>query len=117
MEIAIIKAICAELRYELMGLRVLDVTEGAKGEVYLLFKGKNRRQTLLINPRPELPRMHLVSEKPETPREPDPFTQALKNNIAGSELVSVGQSGFERVVTLNLVRKDRRHALIFEMAG
>ena len=117
MEITVLKAVCAGLRESLTGLRLAEVGESARGEVCLLFKGGGERCNLLINPRPGLPRLHLVSARPQAAREPDPFTQSLRNHILGSEVVSVLQEGLERVVSFRLARKGGETTLVFEMAG
>src|SRR5512141_823548 len=63
MEIAVLKAIAAELAAVLPGMRLIELAEGNAGEVYLVFKGEGGKKALLIGPRPGLPRLYLISGK------------------------------------------------------
>src|SRR5512147_1947030 len=98
MDISVIKALARELSAALCGLKLSDLKEGETGEIYLAFRGKGSARILLINPRPALPRFHLITKKPARYRDLTPFGQGLMNLLAGSTLFSVSQEGLERVV-------------------
>lgn len=116
MDISILKAIYKELAEVLPGTRVAALDEGGAGEVCLAFKGAGKTFRLLINPRPPMPRIHLI-KKPPRSKELSPFAQSLRNIIAGSEAESISQPGLERVIFFHLRRKGENFTLVFEMAG
>jgi predicted ribosome quality control (RQC) complex YloA/Tae2 family protein len=105
MDISVFKAIISELSLSLPGKRLAELAEGQSGEFYLLFKGEGGKVTLLISPRPQSPRIHLISVKPKDLRELTPFGQSLANLLLGSRLLSIEQEGLERVALFNFSRK------------
>jgi predicted ribosome quality control (RQC) complex YloA/Tae2 family protein len=121
MDISVFKAVISELSRYLPGKRLAELAEGQSGEFYLLFKGESGKMTLLISPRPQSPRIHLISGKPKDLRELTPFGQSLANLLLGSRLLSVEQEGLERAALYNFSRKTGKNEaavkLIFEMAG
>ncbi len=121
MDISVFKAVISELARCLPGKRLAEIAEGQSGEFYLLFKGEGGKITLLISPRPQSPRIHLLSGKPKDLRELTPFGQSLANLLLGSRLLSIEQEGLERVALFNFSRKTGKDeaavTLIFEMAG
>jgi predicted ribosome quality control (RQC) complex YloA/Tae2 family protein len=121
MDISVFKAVISELSLSLPGKRLAELAEGQSGEFYLLFKGDGGKLTLLISPRPQSPRIHLISGKPKDLRELTPFGQSLANLLLGSRLLSIEQGGLERVALFNFSRKTGKNeapvTLIFEMAG
>lgn len=121
MEITVLKAISREIGEVLPGLRLFELEEGPDGEVYLIFKGRGVKHTLLISPRPGLPRVYLTNRKPPRSKNLSPFAQSLRNHIIGSELASIAQNGLERAVFFYFTRKktelQEKYALVFEMAG
>jgi predicted ribosome quality control (RQC) complex YloA/Tae2 family protein len=121
MDISVFKAVISELSRRLPGKRLAELAEGQSGEFYLLFKGEGEKVTLLISPRPQSPRIHLLSGKPKDLRELTPFGQSLANLLLGSRLLSIEQEGLERAALFNFSRKSGKNeapvTLIFEMAG
>ena len=121
MDISVFKAVISELARCLPGKRLAELAEGQSGEFYLLFKGEGGKVTLLVSPRPQSPRIHLLSGKPKDLRELTPFGQSLANLLLGSRLLSIEQEGLERAALFNFSRKTGKDeapvTLIFEMAG
>jgi predicted ribosome quality control (RQC) complex YloA/Tae2 family protein len=121
MDISVFKAVISELSRCLPGKRLTELAEGQSGEFYLFFKGEGGKTTLLISPRPQSPRIHLMSGKPKDLRDLTPFGQSLANLLLGSRLLSVEQEGLERAALFNFSRKTGKNeapvTLIFEMAG
>ncbi|HLB25869.1 MAG TPA: NFACT family protein, partial [Nitrospirota bacterium] len=93
-----LKAVTRELAAVLPGLRLVEAGEGGAGELYLQFRGGGVKHTLLVSPRPGLPRLHLTRRKPARQGEPAPFGRSLGNLLLGATLVSVEQPGLERAV-------------------
>ncbi len=120
MDISVFKAVTSELALVLPGRKLSEIAEGRDGEFYLVFRGDGAR-TLLISPRPQAPRIHLITVKPKHLRELTPFGQGLGNLLIASRLISVEQEELERAVRFNFSRKsgksEERPALVFEMAG
>jgi predicted ribosome quality control (RQC) complex YloA/Tae2 family protein len=121
MDISVIKALCRELSAALQGSRISGLKEGDTGEIYLVFRGNGGIRTLLVNPRPAMPRFHLITKKPASYRDLTPFGQGLMHLLAGSSLVSVSQEGLERAVQFHFTRKRRGEheetTLVLELAG
>ncbi len=120
MDISVFKAVISELALCLPGRKLAEISEGRAGEFYLVFRGEGTK-TLLIFPRPQAPRIHLIAEKPRDLRELTPFGQGLLNLLVSSRLASIEQDGLERAARFNFTRKsgksEEQPALIFEMAG
>ncbi len=117
MEIAVLKAIAAELAAVLPGMRLIELAEGDAGEVFLVFKGEGGKKALLIGPRPGLPRLYLISGKPPRSKELTPFASSLNNSIVGSNVVTVSQPGLERTVIIEFSGRKGKTSLVVEMAG
>ncbi len=120
MDISVFKAVISELALCLPGRKLAEISESRAGGFYLVFRGEGAK-TLLISPRPQAPRIHLITGKPRDLRELTPFGQGLLNLLVSSRLLSVEQNGLERAVRFNFSRKsgksEERPTLIFEMAG
>lgn len=121
MDISVIKAVCRELSTELQDLRLSELKESETGEIYLVFGGRGSARILLLNPRPAMPRFHLVTRKAARYRCLTPFAQSLRNLLIGSTLVSITQEGLERAIHFHFIRKkkvpEEKTTLVFELAG
>ncbi len=120
MDISVFKAVISELALCLPGRKLAEIAESRAGGFYLVFRGEGAK-TLLVSPRPQAPKIHLITVKPRDLRELTPFGQGLLNLLVSSRLLSVEQNGLERAVRFNFSRKsgksEERPTLIFEMAG
>ena len=76
-----LRAVVAELRPELLGLRIEKVQQPARDQVILLLRG-NRR--LLINAGANAPRIQLTKLQRDNPAEPPMFCMLLRKHLVGA---------------------------------
>ncbi|HEY3346250.1 MAG TPA: NFACT family protein, partial [Nitrospirota bacterium] len=98
---------------------LVELAEGESGEIFFNFRKDTGKHTLLVNPRPQMPRFYMAEGRPPKKRELSPFAQSLRNAVLMTTVESVSVPGLERIVKFGLSR-DRtgeRYDLIFEMAG
>jgi len=85
--------------------------------VFHLFAGKDVR--LLLSPREAA--IHLTQLDLPYPKTPSPFVMQLRKHLRGAKIIGVQRAGLERVVSLEVERRDvegtQRLALIGELLG
>jgi len=121
MEIAVLTAVRRELEVILAGARLIELAEGEAGEVCFTFRTAGGKRTLLMSPRPDMPRVYLTGKGACTAKKMSPFAQSLKNSVVGATLASVTQEPLERVVGFHFTRNTRageeEYTLVFELTG
>ena len=98
-----LQALVAELRPQLVGLRIYKVQQPARDQVILLLRG-NRR--LLLNAGANAPRLQLTELLRDNPAEPPMFCMLLRKHLSGARLLELVQPPMERVVDLRLEALD-----------
>ena len=94
-----LRAVVAELRPELLGLRIEKVQQPARDQVILLLRG-NRR--LLINAGANAPRIQLTKLQRDNPAEPPMFCMLLRKHLLGAKIADISQPPLERLVKMEL---------------
>ena len=94
-----LRAVVAELRPELLGLRIEKVQQPARDQVILLLRG-NRR--LLINAGANAPRIQLTKLQRDNPAEPPMFCMLLRKHLLGAKIADISQPPLERLVRMEL---------------
>ena len=94
-----LQAAVAELRPELLGLRIEKVQQPARDQVILLLRG-NRR--LLINAGANAPRIQLTKLQRDNPAEPPMFCMLLRKHLLGAKIADISQPPLERLVRMEL---------------
>jgi len=122
MDISVFRAVAAELSDALAGARLSDMEEDGLGGIVLTFRvPTGGRRGVYIYSRPDLPRIHLLETMPRTVKGLTPSVRAIRNEVAGFTVESVGYEGFERTVAFRLARKrggELLHiGLVYELAG
>ena len=83
-----LQALVAELRPQLLGLRIDKVQQPARDQVILLLRG-NRR--LLLNAGANAPRLQLTELLRDNPAEPPMFCMLLRKHVQGAKIAAVSQ--------------------------
>ncbi len=114
-----LQAIVAELRPQLLGLRIDKVQQPSREQVILLLRG-NRR--LLLNAGANAPRIQLTALPRDNPAEPPMFCMLLRKHLVGARVADLTQPALERLVRLELDITDDfgrpgRRTLVLEAMG
>ncbi len=113
-----LQAVTAELREQLVGLRVDKVQQPARDQVILLFRGRR----LLLNAGAGAPRMQLTEILRDNPAEPPMFCMLLRKHLAGARVADINQPPLERLVRIEFDAADElgragRRTLVLEAMG
>ncbi len=111
-------ALVAELRPQLVGLRVDKVQQPARDQVVLLFRGKR----LLLNAGAGAPRLQLTEILRDNPAEPPMFCMLLRKHLSGARVAGLTQPPLERLVKIEFDASDElgragRRTLVLEAMG
>ena len=111
-------ALVAELRPQLLGLRVDKVQQPARDQVVLLFRGKR----LLLNAGAGAPRLQLTELARDNPAEPPMFCMLLRKHLAGARVAGLAQPPLERLVSIEFDASDElgrsgKRTLVLEAMG
>ena len=87
-----------ELHGLLAGGRVDKVTQPERDTVVLLIRAGNENRRLLLCASPNNARCHLTALKYANPLEPPVFCMTLRKQLMGARVLSVQQSGGDRVI-------------------
>ena len=114
-----LQALVAELRPQLVGLRIDKVQQPARDQVILLLRG-NRR--LLLNAGANAPRLQLTELLRDNPAEPPMFCMLLRKHLVGARVADMTQPPMERLVRIELDITDEfgrpgRRTLVLEAMG
>lgn len=60
-------------------------------------------------------RLHRVLTAPEPPKLPSSFAMLLRKHLEGGRVLAIEQHGLERIVSLEVGRKDTSYHLVFEL--
>ncbi len=102
-----IAALCAELDQTLAGARIDKIHQPEKDELMFSIRmahGGNHRLLLSANPR--WARMHLTTSRKANPPRPSAFCMLLRKYLEGGKIRMVKQSGFERLVMIDIEALD-----------
>ena len=119
MDAVSLQAIVAELRQEILGLRIEKVQQPARDQVILLLRGSRR---VLLNAGVGAPRIQLTRLTRDNPAEPPMFCMLLRKHLAGGKIVDLVQPPLERLVKLEVDVIDDfgqpgRRTLVLEAMG
>ena len=111
-------ALVAELRPQLLGLRVDKVQQPARDQVVLLFRGKR----LLLNAGAGAPRLQLTELARDNPAEPPMFCMLLRKHLAGARVAGLAQPPLGRLVSIEFDASDElgrsgKRTLVLEAMG
>ena len=107
-----IRAVVAELTH-LLPLWVDKTYQFEPNFLAIRLNGlEHARYHLLIEP---AKRLHLVSSLPPPPKMPPHFAMLLRKYLSGGKLLSIRQHGIQRILTLEVGKKDLSFYLVLEL--
>ena len=114
-----LQAVAAELRPQLLNLRIDKVQQPTRDQVILLLRGNKR---LLLNAGANAPRMQLTELLRDNPAEPPMFCMLLRKHLVGAKVAALVQPPLERLIRLELDITDDfgrpgRRTLVLEAMG
>jgi predicted ribosome quality control (RQC) complex YloA/Tae2 family protein len=112
-----LQAVCLEVSEALAGGVVQEVRQPTATAVVLGMRGTGGTFLLLLEVRPRLARVHLVSRRPGTLNPPPAFVCKLRADIAGARLSEVEMPWDDRVALLRFARSDHERVLVAELTG
>lgn len=84
----------------LIGAHLDKIYQPSRDELVFLLRSKEGAKRLLISAKPGSARVHFTEVRPENPPSPPMFCMLLRKYLSSARLVSVEQTGLERVLTL-----------------
>jgi predicted ribosome quality control (RQC) complex YloA/Tae2 family protein len=117
MHFHILALVVEELDKLLKNSRVDRVYQGSGGGLYLLLNRERKKFILLLSPDRAMPRLHLVSVKPDAVDPPHGFVLFLKSRVSGARLKNIDLVNQDRVVKIHFSRQGEEHILLFELFG
>ena len=115
-------AVCHELNQTLSGSRVERIYQPHPMEIILHLRSRDTVRTLICSAQSRHPRVHLSQVRPENPAAPPAFCMLLRKHLSGARLLSVEQSGLERILIIHFRSFDdfgegTKKILICEIMG
>jgi predicted ribosome quality control (RQC) complex YloA/Tae2 family protein len=117
MNFQILSQVIEELSALLTGARVERVIQGQEGGVYLLLRRDRKNYALLLSPDRALPRMHLVSSKPQSVAPPHPVVLALRSRLTGSRVATISLLNEDRIARMCFATTAGEQCLVYELTG
>ena len=115
-----IEKILAEVKEAAQGGIIFKVRQRAEDSLVLTIRTKSRPLRLLISASRNFPRIHFLSENPPADQT-SPLLQSLRKRIVGGRLAQVRQQPGERIVTLEIHRREgdeeQIHTVVSELTG
>lgn len=115
-------AVCHELQTKLAGARVDKIVQPRPLEIILHLRTRHANFMLVCSADSQIPRIHLTSIKPENPASAPAFCMLLRKHLSGARLLSVEQSGLERILLFHFrsfddFGEETKKTLICEIMG
>ncbi|MDO4982832.1 MAG: NFACT RNA binding domain-containing protein [Eubacteriales bacterium] len=122
LDAVIVHALASELSEVLEGGRIDRIQQPERDMILLTLRSKGENRKLLIAAGTGNARIHLTKAAFENPKEPPMFCMLLRKHLTGAKILSVEQTGFERILTLELETFDEmgvvtKKRLVSEMTG
>jgi predicted ribosome quality control (RQC) complex YloA/Tae2 family protein len=117
MNYLLLSLVVEELSALLTGARVERVIQSKEAGVFFVFRRARKNYVLLFSPDRALPRMHLVSSKPQSIDTPHPFVLAMRSRLIGSHIKDISQLNQDRIARICFEKPSVEQCLIFELTG
>lgn len=117
-----LNVIVNEIKEPVLGCKVDKVHQPQPDTIVLSLRAPGRSPKLLISAGAFDSRLHLTEQKYPNPPSPPMFCMFLRKHLTGAKIVSIEQTGLERIVRLSMEAKDelglpRTLTLIAELMG
>jgi len=117
MDYYLLTQIVKELSQSLSGARLERVLQGTDRDIYFLFRKDRKNFILLLSPQRSLPRMHLVSRKPQSVSDPHPFLLSIRSRLIGARLSHIVLLNEDRITEMLFERDSDNLRIILELVG
>ncbi|HWR73388.1 MAG TPA: NFACT family protein, partial [Nitrospirota bacterium] len=117
MDFSLLTQVIQELDANLNGGRIGRVSRNIQGDILLTVIKDRKSFTLLLSPDRELPRIHLLSTRPDRFPASSGFELYLKAHLAGAAIRSIGTLNEDRIAEIRCTRARKEYRLIFELFG
>lgn len=92
-----------EIEDKLIDGRVDKVYQPSRDELIVVIRTREAHYKLLLCARPDTARIHITQYSPENPKQPPMLCMLLRKRLQGGKLISVSQTGLERVLSLKFL--------------
>lgn len=99
-------AIAFELTENIIGARIEKIQQPEKDEIILILHRDRQTIKLSISAGANNPRINITSITKENPKAAPMFCMLLRKHLTGSRILSVNQTGFERVIEIEFESYD-----------
>lgn len=117
MDISLLTQVVQELDANLRGGRIDRVSRDVRGALLLEVAKARKKFTLLLSAEREMPRIHLLSARPERFPASSGFELFLKKHLSGAAIQGIRTLNEDRIVEIRCVRTAREYRIIFELFG
>lgn len=114
---SILKAVVEELDESLRGYLISKVYQIEPDIVILKLFGRGKSATLLLSTHPKFSRIHLSTTKFNNPDVPPRFAALLRSRLDGAVIQGITQVDGERIVRIELKKRDVAYRLVCELTG
>ena len=118
----VVHTIAKELDNLLAGGRIDKIHQPEKDTVTIGIRTKGGAYRLLLCANPSYPRVHLMSNSMENPKNPPMFCMLMRKHIGSGKITKVDQMDFERIIRIHIESYDEmgyltEKVLICELMG
>lgn len=107
-----LKAIAFELSEKLIGGKIDKINQAENDEILLSIRSNSINYKLLLSANSSNPRTYLVnSYKKENPLKAPMFLMVLRKHLGNGRIISINQSGFDRLLSINIESYDEMRVL------
>ena len=117
MDFSLLTQVLQELDANLTGGRIDRVSRDIRGNLLLNIIRNRKNFTLLLSPEREMPRIHLLSTRPERFPASSGLELYLKTHLSGAAITSIGPLNEDRIVEIRCSRTRKEYRIIFELFG
>ncbi|HIP25907.1 MAG TPA: fibronectin-binding domain-containing protein [Archaeoglobus profundus] len=106
-----IKACISELKEEIVGGKIEKIYHYPPNEIRIKLYARGRKDLIIEAGR----RIHLTKFPKESPKFPTSFAMLLRKHLEGGKIKNIEQYDFDRVIKIEVERKDGKKIIIAEL--
>ncbi len=117
MDLLLLTQVIQELDANLRGGRIDRLSRNAEGDLLLAVTRDRKSFTMLLSPDREMPRIHLLSTRPDRVPASSGFELYLKAHLSGAVIRSIGTLNEDRIAEIRCTRSRKEYRILFELFG
>jgi len=102
----VINSLINEFKENLIDGKIEKVYQPEKDELTLVIKKNRKKINLQISVDPSLPHITLIENRRDNPKTPPMFCMLIRKFLVNGKIISINQSGLERIITINVINKN-----------